>query len=76
MKKLFFTLIMALISFVSFSQDDEYQKFIESQKKQMNEKKDTYNNGVNQMNKEYQTFVEKQNAEFAEFVVNFFIFIH
>ena len=68
MKKMFFTLIMALISFVSFSQDDEYQKFIESQKKQMNEKKDAYNNGVNQMNKEYQTFVEKQNAEFAEFV--------
>ena len=68
MKKLFFTLIMALISFVSFSQDDEYQKFIESQKKQMNEKKDAYNSGVNQMNKEYQTFVEKQNAEFAEFV--------
>ena len=56
------------MSLASFSQDDEYRKFIEAQQKQMKEQSEQYQQGLADKDKEYQDFVAQQNAEFAEFV--------
>lgn len=68
MKKLLFALLAVCMSLASFSQDDEYRKFIEAQQKQMKEQSEQYQQGLADKDKEYQDFVAQQNAEFAEFV--------
>lgn len=68
MKKLVFTLVLALAALASFSQDDEYRKFVEAQKNQLKENSEKYRKELADKTKEYQDFVDKQNAEFAEFV--------
>lgn len=68
MKKLFFAIFLISLTFVSFSQDDEYQKYLQQQSQKMKEQKDKYNKGLADKNKEYQDFVDKQNKEFADFV--------
>ena len=68
MKKLIFTLTFIIAAFASFSQDDEYQKFIEQRNKQLQEKQAAYQKGVADKNKEMQDYIDKQNKEFADFV--------
>lgn len=68
MKKLIFTLTFIIATFASFSQDDEYQKFIEQRNKQLQEKQAAYQKGVADKNKEMQDYIDKQNKEFADFV--------
>ena len=57
MKRIVFTLTLALAAMTAFSQDDEFAKFVNS-----------YQQSLTQMQQEYKDFVDKQNAEFAEFV--------
>lgn len=68
MKKSFFAIILAFAAFVSFAQDDEYQKFLEKRNKQMQEASQTYQQNISNARQEYDDFVAQQNAEFAEFV--------
>ena len=68
MKKIILTIALTLVAVTVFSQDDEYQKFIEAQRKQMEQQQQEFQQGVADKQKEYQDFVDKQNAEFAEFV--------
>lgn len=68
MKKLLFLLPLYLISFHAFSQDDEYQKYLESLKKEQSEFMQSANNQTQELSKEYDEFVTKANAEFAEFL--------
>ena len=68
MKKLILALVLAFVAFAAYSQDDEYKKFIEAQKKKMEDQKTNYNDYVSETTKDYEDYVAKQNAEFAEFV--------
>lgn len=68
MKKLLFLLPLYLISFHAFSQDDEYQKYLESLKKEQSEFMQSAKNQTQELSKEYDEFVTKANAEFAEFL--------
>ena len=67
MKRLIFTTMIVLAAASAFSQD-EYEKFVNAQKQQMNQNKQNYQQTLSNMNQEYKDFVDKQNAEFAEFV--------
>ena len=67
MKRYVFTIAVVMMSVVAFSQDD-FNKFAEEQKKQMESNQQQYKQSVSDLNKEYKDFVDKQNAEFAEFV--------
>ena len=68
MKKLLLLLSLYVISFYCFSQDDEYQKYLESLKKEQSEFMQSANNQTQKLSKEYDEFVTKANAEFAEFL--------
>ena len=68
MKKFIFALLSVSMTLAVFSQDDEYQKFIEAQQKQMKQQSEQYQKELSDKDKEYKDFVAKQNAEFAEFV--------
>ncbi len=68
MKKVLFLLSLYVISFYGFSQDDEYQKYLESLKKEQSEFMQSANNHTQELSKEYDEFVTKANAEFAEFL--------
>lgn len=68
MKKLLFALILTSFAIASYSQDDEYQKYLESQKKQYQQSVNAYQSGLNQKSKEMQDYIDQQNAEFADFM--------
>ncbi len=68
MKKLIFTLSFIVVTIATYSQDDEYQKFIQQRDKQLKEMQDSYQKGVADKNKELQEYIDKQNKEFADFV--------
>ncbi len=68
MKKLIFTLSFIVVTIAAYSQDDEYQKFIQQRDKQLKEMQDSYQKGVADKNKELQEYIDKQNKEFADFV--------
>ena len=68
MKKLVFALILTTLAFASYSQDDEYQKYLESQKKQYQQSVNAYQKDMQQRSQEMQEFIDKQNAEFADFM--------
>ena len=68
MKRLLFTAVLILLSVAAFSQDDEYQKFLEQRKKQMQEKAEANQQRISEMDQEYKDYVDKMNAEFADFV--------
>ena len=68
MKKLLFFLSLCVISFYGFSQDDEYQKYLESLKKEQTEFMQKANEQKQKLSDEYDEFVTKANAEFAEFL--------
>ena len=68
MKKLFFALILMSVAFASYTQDDEYLKYLESQKKQYQQSVNAYQKDMQKMGQEMQDFIDKQNAEFADFM--------
>ena len=68
MKRIFLAVILIFVSIAAFSQDDEYQKYLEQRKKQMQEKKNADQKKMSDMNQEYQDYVDRMNAEFADFV--------
>ena len=68
MKRLLLAAILVFVSMAAFSQDDEYQKYLEQRKKQMQEKSDADKKKMDDMNQEYKDYVDKMNAEFADFV--------
>lgn len=68
MKNLLFTAILVFITTAAFSQDDEYQKFLENRKKQMQEKAEASQKRITEMDQEYRDYVDRMNAEFTEFV--------
>lgn len=68
MKKVVFAIAIALVAMSLFAQDNEYQKFLNEQKKQMQENADKYNQSIAEKQQQYQDFVDQQNAEFADFV--------
>jgi hypothetical protein len=68
MKRLLFSAVLIFASIAAFSQDDEYQKFLEQQKKQMEEKSKADKQKMSDMSQEYQDYIDRMNAEFAEFV--------
>ena len=68
MKNLLFTAILVFITTTAFSQDDEYQKFLENRKKQMQEKAEANQKRITEMDQEYRDYVDRMNAEFTEFV--------
>ena len=57
-----------MISFVAYSQDDEYQRYLESMKQQMSEMQNDYNSNVSNMYEEYSDYKSKAIAEFADFI--------
>lgn len=68
MKRLLFAAIFIFASVVAFSQDDEYQKYVERRNAEMKKKQESYNKGLADKNQEYKDYVDKMNAEFADFV--------
>ena len=68
MKKFIFALLAVFMTLASYSQDDDFKKFVEAQQKQMKQQKEQYQKSLADKDKEYKDFVAKQNAEFAEFV--------
>lgn len=68
MKKLVFALILTTVGLAAYSQDDEYQKYLESQRKQYQQSVNAYQKDMQQMGQDMQDFIDKQNAEFADFM--------
>lgn len=68
MKRFLLAAILVFATVAAFSQDDEYQKFLEQRKKQMKEKSEANQKKMQDMNQEYKDYVDKMNAEFADFV--------
>ena len=68
MKKLSLLLFLYVISLYGFSQDDEYQKYLESLKKEQSEFMQKANEQTQKLSEEYDEFVTKANVEFAEFL--------
>lgn len=60
--------LFCLMSFFVYSQDDEYQKYLESLKKEQSEFMQKSKDNTQKLQEEYDSFVTKANAEFAEFL--------
>lgn len=67
MKKILL-LSFVIISSVVYSQDDEYQRYLESMKQQMSEMQNDYNTAANTMSDEFSDYKAKAIAEFADFM--------
>ena len=68
MKKLVFALVLMFVGLAAYSQDDEYQKYLESQRKQYQQSINAYQKDMQQMGQDMQDYIDKQNAEFADFM--------
>ena len=68
MKRLVIAIILIFASMMMYSQDDEYQKFLQQRKKQMQEKSEADKQKMSDMNQEFKDYVDRMNAEFADFV--------
>ncbi|MGN0034054.1 MAG: hypothetical protein ACI358_09815 [Candidatus Limimorpha sp.] len=67
-RKLLLLLLMFVLSFTSYCQDDDFKKYLESSKKKLEQKSDEQRRFYDSRNEKYSDYVEKRNAEFAEFV--------
>ena len=67
MRKLLFLLLL-VISFCGYSQDDEYQKYLESFRKEQSDFMQNATDNSQVLYDEFAEFVSKTNAEFAEFL--------
>ena len=68
MKRFLLAAVLIFATVAAFSQDDEYQRYLEKRKKQMQEKAEAEKRGMDQKNQEYKDYVDRMNAEFADFV--------
>lgn len=68
MRKLLLLLPLCLVSLLASSQDDEYQRYLESLKKEQSEFQQQSTDQTQKLSQEYDEFVTKANAEFAEFL--------
>ena len=68
MKKFLFAAALILASVSAFSQDDEYQKYVERKNAELKKKQENYNKQIADKNQEYKDYVDRMNAEFADFV--------
>ena len=68
MKKLLLSLLFVVVSSVLYSQDDEYQRYLESMQQQMSDMQNDYNNAANSMSEEFAEYKAKAIAEFADFM--------
>ena len=68
MKKSLLLLSFCLMSLVVCSQDDEYQKYLESKKKEQAAFKENSRKMEQSLNAEFMEYKARANAEFAEFV--------
>lgn len=68
MKKLLLSLSFVVLSSVLYSQDDEYQRYLESMRQQMSDMRNDYNNAANSMSEEFADYKAKAIAEFADFM--------
>lgn len=68
MKKLLLSLSFVVLSSVLYSQDDEYQRYLESMQQQMSDMRNDYNNAANSMSEEFADYKAKAIAEFADFM--------
>ena len=67
MKKLLL-LSFIIVSCVAYSQDDEYQRYLDSMKQQMTEMQNDYSNTTNTLSEEFSNYKAKVIAEFADFM--------
>ncbi len=68
MKRINLLLMMSLFVVLSYAQDDEYQKYLESLKKEQAEFQNDNNTQTQKLGEEYNDFKAKANAEFADFI--------
>lgn len=68
MKKLSVLLMLSFVTFLLYAQDDEYQKYLESLKKEQTEFQMNSDIEAQKLGEEYTDFKAKANAEFAEFI--------
>ena len=68
MKRIALLLMMSLFVVLSYAQDDEYQKYLESLKKEQAEFQNESDANAQKLNEEYNDFKAKANAEFADFI--------
>lgn len=68
MRKILLLLSFFVMSFLVYSQDDEYQRYLESIKKEQTEFKEDSEKNAQSLDAEFVDFKAKANAEFAEFV--------
>lgn len=68
MKKSLILLVLCFATSSLFSQDDEYQKYMESLRKEQSEFIQNASDNSQKMLEEYADFVQKKNAEFADFM--------
>lgn len=68
MKRINLLLMMSLFVVLSYAQDDEYQKYLESLKKEQAEFQNDNNTKTQKLGEEYNDFKAKANAEFADFI--------
>ena len=67
MKRINLLLMMSLFVVLSYAQDDEYQKYLESLKKEQTEFQNESKANALKLAEEYNDFKAKANAEFAAF---------
>lgn len=68
MKKILLSLSFCIVSLFAYSQDDEYQRYLESLKKEQAAFEEDAKNTEQSLVDEYVDFKAKANAEFAEFI--------
>lgn len=68
MRKLLLLLSLSVISLSLYSQDDEYQKYLESLRKEQAAFEEDMKNAEQSLVNEYEDFKAKANAEFAEYI--------
>ncbi len=68
MRKLLLLLSLSVISLYLYSQDDEYQKYLESLRKEQAAFEEDMKNSEQSLVNEYEDFKAKANAEFAEYI--------
>ena len=68
MRKVLLLLSFFAVSFLAYSQDDEYQRYLESLKKEQAAFEEDSKKMTQNLTEEYADFKAKANAEFAEFI--------
>lgn len=68
MKKIFLLILFFYVTLPSYSQDDEYQKYLESVRKEQSELREEMKDISQSLYDEYKDYKARANAEFADFI--------